>query len=535
MRLDNLIDGLGLALAAGPADVDITDLCDDSRQATPGCAFIARGGVRTDGNAFIADALQRGAAAIISERFHQAVDGIGGNLGTEKTSWIVAPKADQALAGRLAERIFGYPSRKLKLIGVTGTNGKTTIAFLIQHLLGQAGWPCGMIGTVVIDDGKQRRPANLTTPGAIDFSRFLAAMAANGCRAAVAEVSSHALDQGRTDALKFDAAVFTNLTGDHLDYHQTMENYARAKARLFESLAPQAFAIINADDPWAPEMVRNCRAHVMACGIRNATDGGSDEPCASASGPQAGEDRSLTVAARYLKLNAAGSRAVFEGPWGSQEIEFPLVGRHNVMNALQAVAAANAICPLDKLLRQALRQCPAPPGRLELVRLEGAETGDLPTVLVDYAHTHDALENVLRTLRQVSPGKLTVVFGCGGDRDRTKRPKMAEVACRLADRIVITSDNPRTEDPQRIIDEILAGVPAEKRGGGAGEVLVEPDRAAAIAQAIASATGGEVVLLAGKGHEDYQIIGTTRHHFDDREQAAAALRRRTGAAVSCGS
>ncbi|HEX7008865.1 MAG TPA: UDP-N-acetylmuramoyl-L-alanyl-D-glutamate--2,6-diaminopimelate ligase [Phycisphaeraceae bacterium] len=520
MQLNPLIQGLGLVLERGSGQTPVQDLTDDSRQARPGCLFIARSGATADGRSFIRDAICRGAVAIV------APDPAPADL-PPSTAWVRSKAADQHLAGRLAERFFDHPSAKLRLIGVTGTNGKTTTTFLIQHLLNQAGLPCGLIGTVRIDDGSSQgpRPAQLTTPGAIELSRLLANMVQAGCRAAAVEVSSHALHQGRTQALAFAAAVFTNLTGDHLDYHHTLDAYADAKAILFAQLPPTAWAILNAQDPYAARMASafagpaSRRLWTKLTPSPAPADHPPTEPACQA---------------HILSATAQGSRVQLTGPWGSLEATLPLVGRHNVSNALQAVAAAYALLG-DEIMRnlpEALASCPPVPGRLEPVSAPPPSPPDArpspPAVLVDYAHTHDALENVLRALRPVTHSRLIVLFGCGGDRDKTKRPKMAQVACQLADRVYITSDNPRTEDPRAIIDDILQGVPPHMLDSPAQpdappRVVIEPDRAAAIQRCILEAQPGDTVLLAGKGHEDYQIIGTTKRPFDDRLHAAKAL------------
>ena len=520
MILSVLIDGLGLKIAKGDGSAVVGDITDDSRRVGalgPSGMFIARPGSKANGSKFIEDAIARGARVILAAEPPPAslVAGV---------TWLVpgdGVNIDNTLVGRLAERFFGNPTKKLRLIGITGTNGKTTITFVIQHLLAKVGIKCGVIGTVVIDDGNTREPADLTTPGCIDISRYLAAMVANGCKAAVMEVSSHALHQGRANALSFDVAVFTNLTGDHLDYHGTMENYAAAKAILFEGLSVNAHAILNTDDVWAPRMAKDCNARIIGCSL-NAVPKGA----AGATGKPLAQGCAATV----LRLDAGVSRVRFTGPWGVSEIDLPLVGAHNVMNVLQAAAAANCLSPIAATIQTSLAQCPAPPGRLEPVRL--LDTVARPAVFVDYAHTHDALENVLNAVRPLvkNGGKLSVLFGCGGDRDRTKRPKMAAVACKLADKVVVTSDNPRTEQPNAIITEVLTGVPESMRpnwpattGTPGDKVRVEPDRAAAIALIVATAGANDVIVLAGKGHEDYQIIGTTKRHFDDREEAAKAL------------
>ncbi len=496
-----LFDALDIQCRGGTAgDVMVRDLTDDSRNVQSGYLFIAR----SPDPAHTRQAIERGAVAILAR------PDLASQLANESPSsvaWYTATSVGQPLAGAIAERFFEHPSRKLTLIGVTGTNGKTTTAFIIQHLLRGAGVACGMIGTVWIDDGNQRRPAELTTPGAIEMSRLLAELVDHGCRAVVAEVSSHALHQGRTAALDFDTAVFTNLTGDHLDYHDTLDDYAVAKAVLFEQLSNHGWAVLNRDDPSASRMSDRCKAPTIWCSL--------------AESPTIEPDVHDTIChASVLHLAADHSRARFDGPWGSVEVKLPLVGRHNVANALHAAAAANTVTPLARTLRQGLERCPTIPGRLERVRIGGAHRQ--PVVFVDYAHTHDALENVLGALQPLAKGRLVVVFGCGGDRDRTKRPKMATAACRFGDRVFVTSDNPRTEDPMRIIDDAIKGVPDDARA----KVTVEADRAAAIAAAIAEASDDDTVLVAGKGHEDYQIVGTAKRYFDDREQAADALRRR---------
>lgn len=505
MRLGTLIEGLNFHVSpATPAagDVDITDVFDDSRCVTHGSLFIARHDVASEkGQQFVLDAIECGAAAVLAGG--PAIAGISPSI-----TWIQAEngQVNQALVGEIAERFWDRPSRKLQLIGVTGTNGKTTTAFLAQHLLQQAGVKCGMIGTVFVDDGAERTTAELTTPGAADFSRLLARMVANGCSAVVAEVSSHALHQGRCAALEFSVGVFTNLTGDHLDYHKTMDNYAAAKARLFESLPANGYAVINHSDAFADRMTRDCKARILRCRV-------SDQRC----------DQTVECSAEVLAVTAAGSRVRLNGAWGSIDVTIPLVGKYNITNLLQAIAAASTIVSLTKGLRTSLEQCPSVPGRLEPVIVD--INRPQPAVLVDYAHTHDALENVLFALKPLKRGRLITVFGCGGDRDNSKREKMATAACKFSDTIIITSDNPRGEDPKRIIADILKGVPAERKN----DVTVEPDRAAAIRVAINQASDDDVVLIAGKGHEDYQIVGNETRHFDDREQAMQVLRERASA------
>ena len=510
MLLQDLIHDLPLEVVRGRRDLSIKALCDDSRRVAtdgPGCMFIARSGANQDGRSFIPQAIRDGAVAVVTD---QAPPADEPDTARGEVAWVTAKRVDQHLVGRLAEVFFGFPSRKLRLIGVTGTNGKTTTSLILAHLLKSAGLACGVVGTLFIDDGHSQNPTQLTTPGALDLSRILADMARNGCAAAVLETSSHALQQGRTAALDFDAGIFTNLTGDHLDYHHSMAQYAQAKARLFGQLRPDAWAVVNADDSYSEHMIHDCSANVLRCKIReheqsSKADNSRPEPTCDSE-----------CQATLINLTDKHSRAHLTGPWGTAVVTLPMLGRHNVANALYAAAAAHVLTGRSDLLA-ALENCPPVSGRLQPVRVPGSAG---PLVIVDYAHTHDALKNVLGTLRPITRGKLIVVFGCGGDRDTTKRPRMARAACKTADRVVVTSDNPRSEDPAAIIDDILEGVPS----GSA--VLAEPDRAKAINLAVSQAQADDIVLLAGKGHEPYQDMGQIRHHFDDREQAAEALRRR---------
>jgi UDP-N-acetylmuramoyl-L-alanyl-D-glutamate--2,6-diaminopimelate ligase len=495
MKLSTLIAGLDVTV---PAAVDpvIWNLAEDSRKVRQGACFFARVGTKADGRAFIADAIARGAVAVIAPKGSPAPEGMPSTV-----AWVEA--ADPALAAALiAERFHGSPSRTLELVGVTGTNGKTTIAYLVQQLLAASGLRTGLVGTVEIDDGAARVPSQLTTPPALELSELFARMVDHGCRAAAMEVSSHSLDQKRVAGLSFRTAIFTNLTGDHLDYHGTMERYAEAKATLFSMLDPSGTAIVNIDDPWSRVMLdaaKRSGARVLRVSLV--------DPTADCFG---------TV----HRMGLESMDVTFRGPWGLIEMKLPLVGRHNAMNALEAAAAAWTRGVDQARLAHALSVCVAPPGRLQPVAVGGAGF----SVLVDYAHSDDALANVLGALRPTVPagGRLRVVFGCGGDRDRTKRPRMAKVACEGADEVIVTSDNPRTEDPQAIIEEILAGVPGEARA----RVVVEADRAQAIALAVSTAREGDIILIAGKGHEDYQIIGTEKRNFDDRREAEAALRMR---------
>jgi UDP-N-acetylmuramyl-tripeptide synthetase len=513
--LNTLIEGLAIEPpeAFTPerlAAVSVADVTEDSRAVTPGALFIARPGLVADGRCFVADAILAGAVAILTDRTAGRVDA---------TETPVLRCADPARTGAmLAERLLGEPSTRLALLGVTGTNGKTTVADLVAQIINRSGRRCGLIGTVAVDEGDGPRPATMTTPAAVDLSRSIARMVDAGCHAAAMEVSSHALHQRRVDALRFRVGVFTNLSGDHLDYHGTMEAYAAAKARLFELLSPDALAIVNADDPAAPTMLRFCRARALACTSGTPV---ADEPARRL----AADVARVEIRSRTLE----GTRLRLEGPWGRIEARSPLLGRHNAMNVLQAVAGVHALGVDAAAIEAAIPLLTTPRGRLERVPSPNPDADAAPRVFIDYAHTDDALKAALEALRGVLPARarLTCVFGCGGDRDRTKRPRMGRVAATLADQLVITSDNPRSEPPASIIDEILVGV---AEAGGATPFRTEPDRVAAIRIAIEDARPGDVVLIAGKGHETEQISvddhgAITRRPFDDAAEARAALKR----------
>lgn len=481
MRLQTLLShALPTVDASAAADVQVLAVTDDSRTAGPGSLFIARPGVAADGSQFAKDAVARGAVAVIAQT--PIAD-----LGVPQ---VIVPDA-AATVSLLANAFAGDPSRSVKVLGVTGTNGKTTTAYLIRHILGKLGRVCGMIGTVEIDDGRQKTEAAMTTPGAVDVANLLGTMRDNGCGTCAMEVSSHALHQGRVLGVKFAGAGFTNLTGDHLDYHKTLDAYAAAKAMLFEQLEAGAIAAVNIDSPAYERMIRQTSGSVVTFGLGEAADYRASEIDITAQGTR------FTLSARGMRV----------------PVSLKLVGRHNIENALCALTLC---CECFELwptqVAEALADATGAPGRLQTV------PGEKPfAVLVDYAHTDDALKNVLSAMRPITRGKLRVVFGCGGDRDRTKRPRMAKVAEQLADVVYVTSDNPRTEQPEAILSEIRQGFSAKDK------VAEEVDRRRAIHRAIGEAGPGDVVLIAGKGHENYQIIGKTKHHFDDVEEAAAAL------------
>ena len=469
-------------LLAGPSGHDtwpeITGLTADSRNVTPGMLYCAVVGSSADGHQFVAAARERGAVAALVERPQPA----------DLTQILV--RDGRRAAALAAETWYGSPGAQLDLIGVTGTNGKTTSVTLARHVLG-ALEPTGSVGTLgAFDPAGEPVPSeagNLTTPGPIDLQATLAALVSRGARAAALEVSSHSLDQGRVDGLTFAAAIFTNLTRDHLDYHKTLEEYFRAKAKLQHYLAPDGLEVVNADDP-AWQRLRKSHRRVSF-------------------GERGGE-----VTARQVTLDASGSRFTLVTPTGSAAVRLPLLGRFNVANALGVAACAWGLGVPVEMIAERLSHAPQVLGRMERI----AERPS--TVLRDYAHTPDALERALETLRPLTRGRLIVVFGAGGDRDPGKRAPMGEIAVRLADIAIATSDNPRTEDPERILDAVEAGMQAKQHHRIA-------DRRQAIAQALKLARPGDTVLLAGKGHETYQVIGTTKQPFDER-----AIARELGAA-----
>ena len=501
MLLGELIEGLGIRLAdVSHVGVRICDVTEDSRTIMPGSLFIARPGLKADGRAFIEQAIAGDAAAILTDPGAVRPSGAG------HVAWLTCDDVPLAEA-MLAERYFGNPSRRLTMVGVTGTNGKTTTSHLIYQLLNASRRRCGVIGTVTVDDGKVAA-SGMTTPPALELSYSLARMVEAGYRACSMEVSSHSLDQKRVAGLTFDVAIFTNLTGDHLDYHGTMENYVAAKAKLFSMLHEGAIAIVNTHDPAHERMLERCGpgVRVLRCAV-----GRDDGECWAVAG-------AMSLAGTPLKLG---------GPWGVIEGSVRLIGTYNLMNVLQAVAAAHAAGASRDAIALALHTLHAPPGRLEQVERDtDAGESDPFGVFVDYAHTDDALTKALTAIRPIvgAGGRLRVVFGCGGDRDKTKRPRMARAAFELADEVYITSDNPRTESPSAIIRDVMSGLPDP----GSPRVRVDADRRHAITRAIDDAAPGDVVLIAGKGHEDYQLVsdgsgGVLRLDFDDRVVAREAL------------
>jgi UDP-N-acetylmuramoyl-L-alanyl-D-glutamate--2,6-diaminopimelate ligase len=494
MKLSAIIRGTG-ARGDPDGDPEIARVTCDSREVVAGTLFCALAGVAHDGHDFAAEAARRGAVAVVAER----------PVACPPATLLLAPSSRRAMA-IAAANLHGRPGDALALAGVTGTNGKTTVAYLVEACARAAAVPVGVLGTVTHRWPGAERPASHTTPESTEIQALLAEMRGAGARLAVLEVSSHALAQERIAGMRFRAAAFTNLTRDHLDYHGDMERYFAAKRRLFsEHLAPDGVAVVNVRDAFGARL-----ADQLGPGRRVWRYGG-----------RAGD----ALRAEGVSSGLAGLSATFETPAGAFALSSPLVGAHNLENLLCAAGMALALdLPADAVAR-GLSSCRGAPGRLERVSARGI------SVFVDYAHTDDALARALAALRALSPRRLVCVFGCGGDRDRGKRPLMGEAAARDADLVVVTSDNPRTEPPEAIIGEIVPGVEragmrrlsAEALRRGERGFAVEPDRRAAIALAVAVAREGDAILLAGKGHEDYQLVGKERLPFSDRDEARKAL------------
>lgn len=491
-----------LPRAAGLAPTPVSTVAYDSRTVSAGAVFVALKGLEADGTAFAKDAIARGAIAVFAEA--PVPTGV-------QVPWLQVTDARLALAA-LAAEFYGRPSEQLTLVGITGTNGKTTTSYLLASIFEAAGITCGRIGTVGYRVGNREFEAPRTTPEAPELQRMLRDMVSQGCGACVMEVSSHALALRRADHLRFASGIFTNLTRDHLDFHGDMEEYFIAKRRLFELLPDEAVAITNADDP---------RGAQFAAVARRPVTYAIDAPADVRPGP--------------LHFSLDGLSFEVRTPRGTLHLKSPLVGRPNAYNILAAVAAAMALDVPFSAIENGISRLANVPGRFQVI----SEPGDDVRVVVDYAHTDDALKNLLETARPLAAGRVITVFGCGGDRDKTKRPLMGAVAARLSDVVVVTSDNPRSERPEQIIDDIKRGIvlPADRVGprgqGPKAPVCLEVvDRKLAIERAVREARPGDLVLVAGKGHEKYQVIGDRTLPFDDVEVARAALTQRRGSRVS---
>ena len=485
MELQDLIDSIEIAESYDLSGFEIKGITDDSRKLKQGFLFVAVKGEKEDGNSFIDEAIKKGAKAIVFQGSGVRVKCLG------EVIFIEVKDARAALA-KLAAKFYNYPSQKIKCIGITGTNGKTTIAYLLESILKQAGFNCGVIGTVNYHFNDKIIPAPNTTPNPIILESLLSQMCASGVNYCALEVSSHSLEQQRVAGIDFRYAVFTNLTSDHLDYHGNRLYYFAAKAKLFKMLNKHAHAIINIDDEYGLKLLKTTSAHVITYGIDNNSD----------------------VRAQDLKLASEGTEFKVTTAKGEFSIKTKLIGKHNVYNILSAIAVASSENISLENIVKGIESLEKVSGRLEKVE------GDYPfSIFVDYAHTEDALKNVLISLSKIKHNKIIVVFGCGGDRDRSKRPKMGYTASALSDFVIVTSDNPRCEDPDKITDEIISTIKKEN-------FTVIPDRYSAIEKALFMAEMGDIVLIAGKGHEQYQIFNDKTIHFDDREAAKEILLRR---------
>ncbi|HCD51393.1 MAG TPA: UDP-N-acetylmuramoyl-L-alanyl-D-glutamate--2,6-diaminopimelate ligase [Balneolaceae bacterium] len=464
-------------------DADIPGIVQDSRNVTEGCAFIAIRGTEVDGHMFLEDAIYQGAKVLICEEsYYTDAPGV----------CVMEVESTRAIVGKLAQAFADNPGEKLRIVGITGTNGKTTTATLVYQVLKAAGKKASLLGTVSKKILDQELESSLTTSGPIELASDMQKMVDSYCEFLVMEVSSHALAQSRVAGFNFEVGAFTNLSHDHLDYHNTVEEYAKAKKILFEKLDDSATAIINMDDEYGPFMGTDIQAEVIEFGFKNERN-------------------------HILQNSADGLTLIVNGV----HIKSPLVGTFNAYNVGEAFLICQALGIEQDVIVEALSEATGASGRMETVQVEG---DDLPLVIVDYAHTPDALENVLSTLSELKEDdqQLTVIFGAGGDRDPMKRPEMAIAAENLADNVVVTSDNPRFEDPAAIIDDIMKGF---REPGSVTKIISRED---AIAETIAHATAKEIILIAGKGHEDYQDVKGTKHPFDDRVKARRALELKSG-------
>lgn len=484
MKLKKLLKEIPDAVIKGSKELEITGVCANSKLVVPGNLFIARKGRSDDGAVYIPEAVEAGAAAILTDIYDPLL----------KVTQVIHPSVS-SLEGIIAAHYYQFAADEMFMVGITGTNGKTTTSFLIKHLLDHIDGPCGLIGTIEYIIGEHRYQAVRTTPDAVSTQKMLREMAHQGCRSAVMEVTSHALDQHRVDCIDFDIAIFTNLTLDHLDYHQSMDNYLSAKNKLFLSLDPSkrknAFpypkmAIVNADSPWHQKVIQGCSTDVLTFGI----------------------DADADLKAENIAFSPSGTTLTVNFQGKKQDFSWPLAGRFNVYNCLATIGTG--LCrqmPLEKIAA-ILEKAPPVQGRLQFVPNPlGLK------IYVDFAHSDDALLNVLECLKEFKTGRIIVVFGCGGNRDANKRPKMAEVCEQHADFAIVTSDNPRNEDPEEIIRQIVSGFSKK------GSYSIEIDRYAAIEKAISLAESEDIILIAGKGHEPHQIFANKTIPFDDRNVA----------------
>ena len=481
MQLNRILQGIDIVAASGDLGRDISGLTFDSRTCRPGSLFIAVPGTAVDGHAFIGKAVAAGASAVIYQNDVPETS-------TPGVTFVKVADSRRALA-LAADNWYDHPSGKINLVGITGTNGKTTTVTLLYNLFTDLGWSCGLISTIANFIDGERLETSHTTPDPIELNSLLARMVDKGCNYCFMEVSSHSVDQERIAGLEFKVAIFSNLTHDHLDYHKTFAAYRDCKKRFFDQLPEKAFALVNIDDRNGEVMVQNTKAQVRTYACKRMAD----------------------FRCKIVEESLEGMLVSIDGT----QVWTRFIGAHNAYNLLAVYSTAVLLGAKPEEVLVKMSALGPVAGRLDFLR-----GGDELTAVVDYSHTPDALENALRTLRETACDRMLVcVFGCGGDRDRTKRPEMGAIAAKYADRVVVTSDNPRTEDPEAIIQEIRAGMDAAARARS----IFITDRREAIRTAVMTAPAGAVILVAGKGHEDYQIIGTTKIHFDDKEVLAEAF------------
>ncbi len=493
MILKELLEVLNKSNVLGGLERQIKDITYDSREVRKDSLFVAIPGFKTDGRKYIADAIKRGASVIVTEGAVEAPE--------NSVTVVSVPDARNALA-LLSAQFYGYPSRRLRMIGITGTNGKTTTSYLIKSIIERAGKRCGLFGTISYMIGDETMPAPHTTPESSDLQKYLYKIIETGAEYAVMEVSSHALELGRVADCEFDIAVFTNLTQDHLDFHKTMEGYFNAKLKLFTSLSNERgkmvkkVGIINIDDPYSKRILDAMKVKAVTYGFSRDADIRPDD---------------IRMGINGIAFKAVTAKGIFP-------VESKLTGKYNINNILSTIGVGQALGFDNSIIADGIRALESVSGRFEKI-----DEGQDFAVVVDYAHTEDALKRLLEAVKEFSKGRIITVFGCGGDRDKGKRPKMGEAAGKLSDIVIITSDNPRSEDPMEIIKAIEEGIKGIKNGRPR-DYLIIPDRREAIYKAIGLANKDDIVVLAGKGHEDYQIIGDKKIHFDDREMAREAVK-----------
>jgi UDP-N-acetylmuramoyl-L-alanyl-D-glutamate--2,6-diaminopimelate ligase len=485
-KLSDIIREIPVLRTTGNPDTEIPEICIDSRAVSPGCLFVALRGTQSDGHGFISESFRKGAAAVLCETIPEDTP--------EDATCVVVSDSTHAL-GLVSAAFYDHPSQKLTLTGVTGTNGKTTTATLLYRMFRNLGYSCGLLSTVVNYVNDQEIEATHTTPDAVSLQRLLAGMVQAGCTHCFMEVSSHSIVQERVTGLHFAGGVFTNLTQDHLDFHHTFAGYLQAKKKFFDLLPPGAFALTNKDDRNGMVMVQNTRAKVSTYALRSMAD----------------------FRARVLEKHLGGMQLTING----REVWVQFIGDFNAYNLLAVYGAAMLLGLAEEDILRCLSLLTPVAGRFQYI-----SSADGVTAVVDYAHTPDAVENVLKAIHQIVPGeghKVITVIGCGGDRDKTKRPKMARIAATGSHTLILTSDNPRSEDPETILDDMQAGLSQADLA----KTLRITDRRQAIRTACRMAGAGDIVLIAGKGHENYQIVKGVKSHFDDMEEASAALSSRS--------